>query len=230
MQNLPTALTYEKEFTYMPWGILIKEVQEYITSNAPHNGKLLDILCGPGYLLGKLQKNRPDINYLGVDLEGEFIDHAKKLYPEISFEVADAFEWNSDELFDVVLCTAGVHHLPYEQQEPFIEKLSKLIKDDGFVIIGDPYIDDYSDEKTRKLAGAKLGYEYLAETISNDGTNDVIEAAVGVLSNDVLLIEYKSSVKKMKTLYEKYFSSVVMHKTWPKEETEYGDYYFILKK
>jgi 2-polyprenyl-3-methyl-5-hydroxy-6-metoxy-1,4-benzoquinol methylase len=229
MQNLPTAEIYEKEFKYMPWGILIKEVEGYISKNAPQNGTVLDMLCGPGYLLGKLQKLRSDLSYHGVDLESEFIDHAKKLYPEISFEIADAFKWNSDKQFDVVLCTAGLHHLPYDQQEPFVEKLSKLVKKDGFAIIGDPYIDDYSNEKERKVAGAKLGYEYLVTTIENGGTDDVIDAAIGVLVNDVTLVEWKSSIKKNKPVFEKYFTHVEMHKTWPKEESEYGDYYFILR-
>jgi SAM-dependent methyltransferase len=230
MQNLPTAEVYEKEFTYMPWGRLVVEVEKFVLTNAPKGAKVLDLLCGPGYLLGKLQKQRNDIAYLGVDLETGFIEHARKLYPSINFEVADAARWESDQNYDVILCTAGLHHLPYQQQEPFIEKISKLLKPGGFAIIGDPYIDDYVNETERKLAGAKLGYEYLDVTIKNGGTDDVIKAAIDVMSNDVLLVEYKSSVKKIKPLFEKYFDIVEMHKTWPRENTGYGDYWFLLKK
>jgi 2-polyprenyl-3-methyl-5-hydroxy-6-metoxy-1,4-benzoquinol methylase len=229
MQNLPTASVYEKEFKYMPWGMLISEVREFVSKNAPANGKVLDLLCGPGYLLGKLQEDRKDLQYLGVDLESEYIEYAKNQYPTISFETHDAFTWESAETFDVVLVTAGLHHLPYDQQESFIKKVSELVARDGFAIIGDPYIDDFSNETERKIAGAKLGYEYLAATIRSGGTEDVVDAAIGVLTNDVKLVEWKSSIIKNKPLFEKYFTSVEMHKTWPKEETEYGDYYFILK-
>jgi len=230
MQNLPSAEVYEKEFKYMPWGILIKEIQEFIIKTTPKGSNVLDLLCGPGYLLGKLQEKRPDVKYRGVDLDLDFIEHAQKVYPEISFEVGDASTWESENKFDVVLCTAGLHHLPYEEQEAFVEKVSRLLKQDGFALIADPYIDDYANEKERKLASAKLGYEYLAETIKSGGSTDVIKAAIDVLSNDVFLVEYKASVKKNKTLFEKYFSQVEMHKTWPKGESGYGDYYFILKK
>lgn len=230
MQNLPRAEVYEKEFKYMPWGVLINEVHEYICKQAPKNGKVLDLLCGPGYLVGKLQTLRPDLSYTAVDLEKEYIDHAKKLYPTISFIHADAISFNSNEVFDVVTVTAGLHHIPHEQQEAFIQKVSKLVKPEGFAIIGDPYIDDYNSEQERIIAGAKLGYEYLKETVRNGGDAEVIDAAITVMTNDVKLVEYKTSIQKISPIFKKYFREVDMHKTWPQEISEYGDYYFILRK
>lgn len=227
IHNLPSAETYEKEFRFMPWGILIDEVLEH-AKTTPGNGSVFDLLCGPGYLLGRLKETRPDLVFTGVDLEPEFIEYAKRNYKGIEFIAGDAVTWITEKRFDLVLVTAGLHHLPYDQQEAFIAKVSLLTKPGGRAIIADPYIDDYESETERKLAGAKLGYEYLAETIKNGGTNDVIEAAVGVLSNDVLLVEYKTSVVKMRPLFEKYFSNVAVHKTWPKEGNGYGDYYFVL--
>lgn len=227
MQNLPTAEVYEKEFTYMPWGILINEVFEII-QKIPEKSEVLDLMCGPGYLLGKLQSVRPDLILTGVDFEKEFIQFAEQKYPNISFVHGDARVWESDKKFDLILVTAGIHHIPFADQEIFLKKVASLSKPNGKAIIGDPYIDSSSSEQERKLAGAKLGYEYLAATIKNGGTDDVIKAAIDVLSNDVLLVEYKNSIKQMKPLMEKYFSKIEMHKTWPKEDTEYGDYYFIL--
>lgn len=230
MQNLPSAEVYEKEFRYMPWGTLIHDVEDYVIKNAPQNAKLLDVLCGPGYLLGKLKEMRQDLVCHGVDLESEFINYAKQKYPTITFEVADAFSFDTSNLYDVVLVTAGLHHLPFEQQEKFIEKVSGWVKPEGFVIIGDPYIDDYTNESERKIGGARLGYEYLVATIKNGGTQDVIDAAIQVLINDVKLVEWKSSIVKNTPMFKKYFSHVEMYKTWPKDETGYGDYYFILRK
>ena len=214
----------------MPWGILIREVEKIVWENAPKNGTVLDLLCGPGYLLGQVQTQRPDLHCTGVDLDPAFIQYAQGHYPGMTFAIADAATWESRETYDVVLCTAGVHHLAYEQQEFFIKKLATLMATDGFAIVADPYTEDYSDEQSRKLAGAKLGYEYLAATIQNGATDDVIQAAVGILQNDVLLIEYKSSIQKMKPVFDRHFGTVEMHKTWPLTETTYGDYYFILKK
>jgi 2-polyprenyl-3-methyl-5-hydroxy-6-metoxy-1,4-benzoquinol methylase len=230
MQNLPTAEVYERENRYTPWGILMKEIQESVFKEAPKGATVLDLLCGPGYLLGQIQSQRPDLRLTGVDLESEFIEFARKQYTRVDFIVADAAEWKAEGHYDVIVCTGGLHHLPYEQQEPFLQKIASLIADGGFAIIADPYIGAFSDELSRKLASAKLGYEYLVATMRNGADEEVIRATVGILMNDVLLVEYKSSIQKMKPLFEKYFSKVVMRKTWPAEESDFGDYYFILRK
>lgn len=230
MQNLPTAEIYEKEFQYFPWGLLAKQIENIVLSKTPSNGTILDLMCGTGYSLAELQKKRMDLVLTGVDLESEFIQYAKAHYRGIDFVVADAFEWQPTGKYDVVLCMAGVHHLLYDKQEPFIKKISKLVKDDGLAIVADPYIDDYKNEEERKVTSAKLGYEYLAATIQNDAPEEIVEAAISILRNDVLGIEYKTSLKKMKPVFEKYFANVELNKTWPNHDSEYGDYYFVLSK
>lgn len=230
MQNLPTADIYQKEVKYMPWGILILEIEEFIMKNVPKNGSVLDLLCGTGYLLGELQKKRPDIKFIGVDLEKEFIDYASKQYPEIEFQVGNVLTWKTNQKFDAVLCTGGLHHLPYEKQKDFIQKISSLATNDGFVVVADPYIDSYSTESGRKIAAAKLGYEYLVATIKNGAPDDVIKATASLIENDVFLIEFKDSIAKVEHYFKEYFSVVDKHKTWPEIQSEYGDYYFILRK
>lgn len=227
MQNLPTAEVYAQEVKYMPWGILIDEIQKLVIEQVPQNGRVLDLLCGTGHLLGQLQRQRPDIQFIGVDLEPEYIAYAAMQFPEIQFAVADAFAWQSTEMFDAVLCTGGLHHLPYEKQGPFVEKVASLVKPDGFAIVGDPYISDHTTEEERKLAAAQLGYEYLAATIRSGAPDDVIQAAIDLIPNDVLLVEFKTSIAKIRPHFERVFSSVEMHKTWGGDD--YGEYYFVLK-
>lgn len=229
MQNLPSAEVYNEEISYMSWSKLLREIVLYCEKNISQGGSIADLCCGTGSLLGELQVARPDIEYTGVDMETDYLDFAERKYTNIKFIAADVLKWESNLRYHAVLCTAGLHHLPYEQQEAFIKKVSSLVISDGFAIIGDPYIDSFSNETQRKIASAKLGYEYLVETIQNGGTDDAVDAAVTVLRNDVLRVEYKNSIKAIKPLFEKYFKSVEMHKTWPKIESEYGDYYFILK-
>lgn len=209
----------------MPWGVLIGEIEKIVLDRVPQNGKVIDLLCGTGNLLGKLYSKRPDIAYTGVDLEGEYIEYAKKQYPNIAFEIADAITWQNDAEFDVVLCTGGLHHLPYNKQEEFLRKISSLIKEGGFAVVADPYIPDYSNEQERKISAAKLGYEYLAATIRNGATDDVIKATADLIPNDVFLAEFKTSIEKIKPQFERSFANVEMHKTWG--ENGYGDYYFI---
>ncbi|NTW89546.1 MAG: class I SAM-dependent methyltransferase [Candidatus Moranbacteria bacterium] len=231
MQNLPTAEVYEKEFRYMPWGILIHEIMDRIAEDVPQEGKVLDLLCGTGYLLSELKKRRPDISFVGVDMESEFIDFAMERYDSIEFKAADVLKWTDDRRFDAVLCTAGLHHLPYEMQDAFVGKVAGFVGEGGFAIIADPYIDDYADEIERKLASAKLGYEYLAATIRNGGTDDVIDAALTLIGNDIYTVEFKTSVAKNRPVFSRYFGKVEEHKTWPETDGGgYGDYYFILRR
>lgn len=227
MQNLPTAEVYEKEFKYMPWGILISEILELV-KKTPENGTVLDLMCGPGYLLQKIKELRPDLELKGVDMESEFIDFAKEKYKGIDFVTTDASDWNTDETYNLILVTGGVHHLPYEKQESFISKVSSLLEADGMAIVADPYIDDYTNEEERKIGAAKLGYEYLVASMKNGADIDIQKACISIMENDVLGIEFKNSINRFKPILEKYFTTVEMHKTWPTEQSQYGDYYFVL--
>jgi hypothetical protein len=67
-------------------------------------------------------------------------------------------------------------------------------------------------------------------TIRNKAPDEVISAAVDVLYNDVMGFEYKTSVKKLKELLDPLFTSIIIHKTRPSTDSEYGDYYLICKK
>lgn len=230
MQNLPSAETYDKEYKFMPWGILVNEVLRIINKKTPKGGKVLDLMCGTGYLLGKIINIRPDLELTGLDWDPGFIRFAKRNYKNINFILSDVLKWKNNVKHDLIICTAGIHHLPYDKQETFIKNLSKAVKKDGYVITADPYIEDYKNELGRKIAGAKLGYEYLVDTIKNGATNDVIKATIGIMENDIMGVEYKASIQKFRPMLNKYFSKIAVRKTWPAYKSDYGDYYFILHK
>lgn len=229
MKELPSSEVYEKEFKYMPWGILIKDILDIIEKEAQKESNVLDLMCGPGYLLSKIKELRPDLKLRGVDIDKRFIKYAQGKYAGIRFEVANVLKWKTNEKFDLILCTGGLHHLPFEKQEEFVKTIKNILNKGGFCIIADPYIDDYSNEKERKIKASKLGYEYLTEVIENDAPKEIVSAAVDIIHNDVMKFEFKNSIKKNKPIFEKHFSFVEVHKTWPKSNSEYGDYFFILK-
>lgn len=230
MKGLPDSKIYEQELEYWPYKASWLKVLDYICRNAPANGSLLDLMCGPGYLLGKLFQERNDLKLKGMDIDERFADYAIAKYPGIDFELGDVLVWEPDHQFDVVICTGSLHHVPYEQQEAVVRKMAGLVKSDGFVLISDCYIDDYSNETERKIAAARLGYEYLVGTIQNGAPQPVIEPCVDILWNDVFMKEFKTSTKKRLLIFKKYFDSVETIKTWPTFETEYGDYISICRK
>lgn len=230
MRDLPESEVYEQEFEFMPWGILIDKILGIIQKKAAKGGEVLDLMCGPGYLLGEIAKRRSDLILEGVDISSEFIRHAKQKYPKISFQVADVLAWNPTKKYDLILCTGGIHHLPYDKQALFLGKIPEFLNSTGFAIFADPYVDDFSNESERKEAAAKLGYEYITATMKNGATDEIIKATIDILYNDVMGFEYKTSLKKIGPVFKKLFPKVEINKTWPKSKSEYGDYYIVCMK
>lgn len=132
--------------------------------------------------------------------------------------------------YDVVLCTGGLHHLPFARQTAFLRRVAQYVKPSGFALIGDPYIDDYANEAERKLSVVKLGYEYIRETIRNGATDDVLAATVDIVKNDLLLVEFKTAVVKILPVMRSIFSQVELERIWPDDSAGYGDYLFTLRR
>jgi trans-aconitate methyltransferase len=227
MKGLPDSRIYEQELQYMPYRESLKKVLEYLCLNIPKDGNLLDLMCGPGYLLGQIAEKRPDIKLTGVDIDKRYIPHAKERYPHIDFKLGDVLTWEPEKQYDVIICTGSLHHIPYAQQENTVQRIASMIKPKGFVLISDCYVDDYSNETERKIAAAKLGYEYLRETIQNGAPELVVEATMEILWNDVLMKEFKTSTSKRLPIFKNIFGDVDTVKTWPTFESEYGDYISI---
>jgi len=231
MKQLPKPEIYEKEELYMPWGILMKRVLEWVIVNAPSGGKVIDLMCGPGQLLGKIQESRNDLKLTGLDNDKRYTDFAASSYPNISFICEDILNWKSQDSFDLVIVTGGIHHIPYEEKENVIKSIYNSLSQNGVCVMADPFIDEYKDEKQRKIAAAKLGYEYMKAVIEKNAPDEIISASIDILSNDVLPNgEYKTSVKKINDDIDNLFSKIEVNKTWPSIDSEYGDYYFILRK
>jgi len=233
MKELPNPETYEQEYKYMPWGKLIAEVIDTVVKEAPQHGSILDLMCGTGYMLGEISRRRDDLWISGVDINKEFISAAKNSrslhHAYVNLDCDNALYWKNDSKYNIVTCTAGLHHLSYESQTPFLKSIPDRMRPNGIFICADPMIDDFSSEKVRKIASAKLGYEYLLATVNAGAPDAIIKAALDVLHNDVMGFEYKTSVKKLEPMLREIFSDVKTTKTWPDKESEYGDYYFICR-
>ncbi len=229
MKELPESKIYEQEMIYMPYKKSLKGVTDTVYYQAPNNGCLLDIMCGPGYLLGQIAARRKDLSLTGMDIDKRYIIHAKKKYPKINFEIGDILSWQPKQLFDLVICTGSLHHIPYEKQAQTIKRISSMVKPGGFCIISDCHIDDYANEQERKIAAAKLGYEYLQETVKNGAPKEVIAATIDILHNDVMKNEFKTSLKKRLPILKKIFGKIKLLKTWPDFQSGYGDYILVCR-
>lgn len=230
MKGLPDSKIYEQELEYWPYKASWNKVLDYICQNTPKNGYLIDLMCGPGYLLDKISKKRKDLLLKGTDIDKRYIVFAQKKYPHIDFELRDVFSLKEKKQFDVIICTGSLHHIQYERQEEVVKIMASMVKPEGFVLISDCYINNYSNEQERKIEAAKLGYEYLKGTIQNGAPEVVIEPCIDILWNDVFMKEFKTSMKKREIIFKKIFKDIETLKTWPTFKSEYGDYITILRR
>ena len=70
-----------------------------------NNKSVLDVGCGFGEMAKFLRKRYTDVSYTGIDIVPEFIEEAKKLYPEYRFIATDYFSEPLVERFDVILAS-----------------------------------------------------------------------------------------------------------------------------
>ena len=232
---MPSPDVYEKEYVYWPWGEVIERVSEWVASHVGHSARVLDYMCGTGYLLRKISVRRPDLSLVGCDLNEEYVDyansHPEKHWPEhCSFDHADVLSYQPYRMPHVVLVTGGLHHLAPEDQPRLIAKIASELSDDGVFVLADEFITDFESEVQRRLGVLELSNALGRHVISNFAYDDVVRAVVQMMENDLFQQgEYKTSRLKVVDMLEKKFRIESCQQVWPREAT-YGDFIIICRK
>lgn len=82
----------------------------HLTGELNFAGKtVLDVGCGFGDVIWIIGKRTKNFDYTGVDIIPEFVETAKKRYPEHRFLVGDYFAKSLEEDFDIVLCSGALN-------------------------------------------------------------------------------------------------------------------------
>ena len=104
MPDLPPAEVYERELVFMPYKKSLAAVCNSVCTKAPQNGKVLDLMSGPGYLLNQIKSRRPDLTLKGVDIEPSYIDYARSIAEKQSIKIKNNFNKNKImEIYDEIL-------------------------------------------------------------------------------------------------------------------------------
>ena len=73
---------------------------------------ILDVGCGEGITLKKLEEKRIGKNNVGIDFSKDAISIGKKVYPKLSLFLGDVYQMQyKDNSFDLSLCTEVLEHL-----------------------------------------------------------------------------------------------------------------------
>jgi hypothetical protein len=231
LPKMPSPEDYELEYIYWPWGQLIASTIDWVVDSAPHSGYIVDYMCGTGYLLHQISKQRPDLRLAGCTLEPRsYVEYAHCQYPDIQVTYEDVFDFHPDEQADLIICTGALHHLPRSRQGRFLSKVASELKKDGILLLGEELIRDYATEVERRLAVIEMWQHLARHVVLSSAPDPVLKAAMDILSNDLLEQgEYKTSLKYLEAMLACCFNIISISQTWPAEPAAYGDFLYICR-
>jgi ubiquinone/menaquinone biosynthesis C-methylase UbiE len=98
-------------------------------------GSVLDVGCGPGHLTAHLRSLEVDAT--GVDPVPEFIDHARRTYPDGRYELGSMERLDAaDHSLAGVLAWYSLIHLVPNELDAALAELRRVIARDGTLVAG----------------------------------------------------------------------------------------------
>lgn len=152
--------------------------------------KILDIGCGPGDILEYL----PGVEYLGVDLDADYIAHAESKYGSRGrFLCRNAAEIDAAEFetYDIVLATGLLHHLNDKEAIQLLQFASKALKTGGRLITYDGcYLEERQHPFDRWMLDSDRGKFVRTQKQYMSLASSVFPAITPHLRSDLLRIPY----------------------------------------
>jgi 2-polyprenyl-3-methyl-5-hydroxy-6-metoxy-1,4-benzoquinol methylase len=124
------------------WDIIerfVKYIYENNTELKSTESNILDLGCGRGWLTNLLSKYG---NITGIEPVQPVLDYAKKMFPNLEFicgTTKDLIKGNNVfKKYDLIVASEVIEHIPDNDKAEFIEDISKLLNEKGFLIVTTP--------------------------------------------------------------------------------------------
>lgn len=117
----PNLYDSRHSFVYTMVGDMLKLL------DAQPGESIVDLGCGTGVLTAEIAKS--GANVTGFDLSPEMIAQARKNFPQLCFEVADAAEFTVDEPVDAVFSNAALHWV--RRSEEAVQAIALALRPGG---------------------------------------------------------------------------------------------------
>ena len=117
----------------------------------PPEAAVLDIGCGAGrdsHFFSEL-----GAKVTGIDLAPGMIERAKRITPDVTFEVRDFENLTYTEEFDAVWANVSLHHIPKKNLPPVLASINRALKPGGFFFIKMKYGDGEGVRENEKFGG-----------------------------------------------------------------------------
>jgi len=112
---------------------------------------VLDLACGTGYGVERLERASAG-KIIGVDYSREAVQYARAHFGNGrgGFMIGDGLHCGlRDDAFDLIICMQTVEHVP--DAELFLTEMTRVLKDDGTMLISTPNKVFYSPDAERPL-------------------------------------------------------------------------------
>lgn len=118
--------------------------------------QVLDIGLGTGILSGRLYCEGCYIT--GIDFSDRMLQIAREKMPDailIRHDFSTGLPQHlQGEIFDAIICTYAIHHLPDPRKTPFLAQLQKHLAPGGKIFIGDVAFSSRTDlDACRRISG-----------------------------------------------------------------------------
>jgi SAM-dependent methyltransferase len=117
--------------------------------------RVLDLGCGPGELVRYLG----DVEYVGVDVNPDYIARAKRIHSgRAEFRIGDATDLDTDfREFDVVVAFGVLHHLDDAGADKLFQGAAEALKERGRLVTVDPTLTPTQSRAARLVIVADRG-------------------------------------------------------------------------
>lgn len=100
--------------------------------------KILDVGCSTGTAAANIF-DLAETDYSGIDISEEYITLARNKYGNNKFLTMDATDMKfKDKTFDIVLFNGVMHHMSDELISSCLKEVRRVLKTDGYILIGEP--------------------------------------------------------------------------------------------
>lgn len=112
--------------------IELKYLQELL-SYLPEKSEILDLGCGTGKPIMEYFLSQ-NYRVIGVDASWKMLEIAKSNFPNNEFYLMDMRRLKIERKFDAIIAWHSFFHLPVDDQEKLIPKLSNLLNPNGLFL------------------------------------------------------------------------------------------------
>jgi hypothetical protein len=210
---------------------LLSKAATWVATSLPANAFIIDYMCGTGFLLNEILSKRSDLSGIGCDISQTYVDYGRQKYRNITLVVDDARSYQPPRRPDLVICTAGIHHLPRDDQPQFVGKVSSELFSGGYFLLGEELIRPYANETARRQGVLELFSSLMGHLQLVEPPPAIVEAATLMFVNDWYERgEFKTSQSDLEQMLQPYFEVLSVDQIWPSGIPDFGDWLLVCQR